>query len=203
MPAAAVKERVAETVSPMSTTVVVAHSPAASATADGSPRAPAAEPPATAVAEAAPAAWAGEARTLTSTTQVLEVGVASGTHGWLRVRAELGSTGQVEASVVASSADAVKSLHQELPQLSAYLAREQVDVASLAVSANPVSTQDAGAGAASDASGQMGGRGQTAQQQPGAQASAPWFAEDGKAGDPQPLPMLFGGAGGGWVNVRV
>ncbi len=44
-----------------------------------------------AVAEPVPAAdWPGEAKTLSATPQVLEVGVASGTHGWLRVRAELG-----------------------------------------------------------------------------------------------------------------
>ena len=78
---------------------------------------------------------ASDLKTLVATPNVLEVGIASGSHGWLRVRAELGQAGEVAASVVAASAGAAQGLHKELPALSAYLTAERVGVNSLIVNA--------------------------------------------------------------------
>ncbi|QHN03916.1 hypothetical protein FTO74_11455 [Granulicella sp. WH15] len=72
--------------------------------------------------------------TLSATPNVLEVGVASGTHGWVRVRAELQpASGEVMASVVANSSASAESLHRQLPALTAYLASERLDVSSVVV----------------------------------------------------------------------
>ncbi len=142
-----------------------------------------------------------DARTLTATAQVLEVGVASGTHGWLRVRAEMGSGGEVAASVVANSAEAVQSLHRELPGLSAYLAREQVGVASVAVTSAGVPAQEGGGSLAADA----GGRDQARRQGAGQSSREfePWSeVEGGSFVGLGETPSLYG-PGGGWVNLRV
>ena len=77
----------------------------------------------------------GEWKTTIATANVLEVGVPGGSHGWLRVRAELGQSGEVMASVLTSSAGAAEGLHKVLPGLTAFLAGEQVGVGSLVVSA--------------------------------------------------------------------
>jgi hypothetical protein len=74
-------------------------------------------------------------KTLAATPNVLEVGIATGTHGWLRVRAELGQMGEVTASLAAASASAADGLHKELPAISAYLSSERVGVSSLTVNA--------------------------------------------------------------------
>ena len=95
-----------------------------------------------------------EARVFEASTNALEVGVASGTHGWLRVRAELDTDGAVVAQVVAGSAGAAAALHKELPAISAYLAHEQVGVSSLVVNA-----ADRGAGTQDPASGEAFGFG--------------------------------------------
>ena len=55
----------------------------------------------------------GDAKTLRATSNVLEVGLTGGPHGWLRVRAELGHTGEVTASLVASNPSAATSLKKE------------------------------------------------------------------------------------------
>ncbi len=157
----------------------------------------------------APALQTAEVRTLAATSQVLEVGVASGTHGWLRVRAEMASGGEVSASVMASSAEAVKALHHELPGLQEYLSREQVGVASVAVSATSASTQDAGSGVAADGGSQpRGGDGSTQQQRTMLMANEAeaWNGiEAGPAFGLAAAPSLYGQSigGGGWVNVRV
>ena len=62
-----------------------------------------------------------EIRTLVSTPHVLEVGVAAGAHGWLRVRAELGASGEVAASLQPSSAVQEHALGEELGAISDYL----------------------------------------------------------------------------------
>jgi hypothetical protein len=72
----------------------------------------------------------GEPRTLVTTSNVLEVGITGGAHGWLRVRAELEHTGEVTASLVASSAASADALHKELGAMSAYLKSEVVGVSS-------------------------------------------------------------------------
>lgn len=87
---------------------------------------------------------ATDLKTLVATPNVLEVGIASGAHGWLKVRAEYAQTGEVAASVVAGTASAAQSLHKELPGISAYLAGEHVGVSSLVVN-----SAERGAGAQS------------------------------------------------------
>jgi len=74
-------------------------------------------------------------QTLVATQNVLEVGITGGAHGWLRIRAELGQTGEVTASLVASNAGAADMLHKQLGALSAFLKSESVGVSSLAVTA--------------------------------------------------------------------
>lgn len=81
---------------------------------------------------------ATDLKTLVATPNVLEVGIASGSHGWLKVRAEFAQTGEVTASVVAATSSAAQSLHKELPEITAYLAGERLGVSSLVVnSAEP------------------------------------------------------------------
>lgn len=145
----------------------------------------------------------GDTRTLAATPQVLEVGIASGTHGWLRVRAELGSGGEVSASVLAPSMASAQALRHELPALQEYLTREQVGVGSVIVSSAPDSRSTATAG---------GGRQhsqQHSQQQAGEQsARTPGSVEPWKRVEAGGMFGLLdksslAGHGGGWVNVRV
>ncbi len=60
-------------------------------------------------------------RTILSTPNVLEVGVNAGSHGWLRVRAELGASGEVAASLQPSSALQQHALGEELSAISHFL----------------------------------------------------------------------------------
>jgi hypothetical protein len=69
---------------------------------------------------------------LSSTPTQLEVGVFDGTHGWLQIRAEMGTSGTVNASLTTSSAahDAVKAA---VPEMSSYLQSEALNVSRIAV----------------------------------------------------------------------
>ncbi len=73
--------------------------------------------------------------TLSSTPTTLEVGVANGTHGWLKIRAELNASGTVDASLTGANAAASGRLHNDLPALSSFLQEERVAVGSLNVAA--------------------------------------------------------------------
>ena len=159
-------------------------------------------------------AQATDLRTMTATPNVLEIGLASGSHGWLRVRAELGPAGEVAASVVASSTSAAEGLHKELPAISAYLAEERVGVGSLVVNA-----MEKGAGAQdSMLSGGSGGASgsQPGPNQRGRELNFPspdgrrhsGFPESESIGGVVPIAigqtwMTRGSGSGGWVNVRV
>jgi hypothetical protein len=66
----------------------------------------------------------------------LDVGVFDGTHGWLRIRAEVGTGGAVNASLTAS-ASAHESLRSSLPEMTRYLNSEAVSVNKLAVHRAP------------------------------------------------------------------
>ncbi len=73
-----------------------------------------------------PAAAAGPQVVASSPSQ-LDVGVYDDTHGWLRIRAELGAGGAVNASL--TSADAAhESLKTALPAMTHYLGTEAVHV---------------------------------------------------------------------------
>jgi len=82
-----------------------------------------------------------EHRALAASPTMLEVGVPGGSHGWLKIRAELTGDGAVHASVSSNSAAAAEMLRRELPSLTTYLHQEQVSVGSLVVHAS-ASTQD-------------------------------------------------------------
>ncbi len=66
--------------------------------------------------------------TLVATPTTLEVGVQNGTQGWLKIRAEVGGQGEVNASLAAGSSGAQEMLHSQLPALNAYLHSEQMPV---------------------------------------------------------------------------
>jgi len=156
---------------------------------------------------------ATDLKTLVATPNVLEVGVASGSHGWLRVRAEFGQAGEVAASVVASTAGAAEGLHKELPALSAYLAGERVGVNSLVVNAaeKGAVAQDAvlsnGAG---NAAGSQAGAHPRAKEMPSAATRSSGANSSGTASDADfalagsSIPVVIHGNGsGGWLSVRV
>jgi hypothetical protein len=62
----------------------------------------------------------------------LEVGTLDGTHGWVQVRAELGTGGDVRASLTGSAA-AHEALRAAVPGLAGYLQTEAVSVSGIAV----------------------------------------------------------------------
>ncbi len=62
----------------------------------------------------------------------LEVGVMDGTHGWLQIRAELGTGGTISTSLTGSAA-AHAPLQQAVPEMTSYLASESVSVSGIAV----------------------------------------------------------------------
>jgi hypothetical protein len=74
-------------------------------------------------------------RTLEATPTALEVGVANGTHGWLKIRAEMADGGVVNASVSATTSAGQEMLHRELPSLTAYLQEERIGVGSVVLHA--------------------------------------------------------------------
>ncbi len=158
---------------------------------------------------------ATDLKTLVATPNVLEVGIASGSHGWLRVRAEFSQTGEVAASVVAASAGAAQGLHKELPALSAYLAGERVGVDSLVVNAADKSAgaQDAALNnGAGNAGGSQAGTNQRGRDIPSSSASTAGSDSDSFGLDEDAglalasinLPTVFSANGSGsWLSVRV
>lgn len=157
---------------------------------------------------------ATDLKTLVATPNVLEVGIASGSHGWLKVRAEFAQTGEVAASVVAASASAAQSLHKELPGISAYLAGERVGVSSLVVNSaeGSAGAQDSTLNNGSAGTpGADGGSSHRGKDRPGEAAKPTSLSE----GDEADASFLLGAAGdglrsalhvngnGGWLSVRV
>jgi hypothetical protein len=158
--------------------------------------------------ESANGAGLGEAKTLVSTPSVLEVGITGGAHGWLRVRAELEQTGEVTASLMASSAASADALHKQLGAMSAYLKSEVVGVSSLAVTAPEKSggTQGLGAQANSANPGAAGGSGagSSSQQRGNSNEKAtPWAGLEADYASQAVPAALLGTGVGGWLNVRV
>jgi hypothetical protein len=152
-------------------------------------------------------------RTLLATPTALEVGLASGTEGWLKIRAEMTSGGQVNASMSSATAAGQEMLHRELPGLTAYLQTERVAVNTVVVHAN------ASAGAESRLAGGMdreaGGQAQQRGRQEGGSerqsvtGAAPNRAEDvltyaGLNGVVEDGSLSVGtyAGGGSWLNVR-
>jgi hypothetical protein len=150
----------------------------------------------------------GMPRMITATPTTLEVGIPNGTHGWLKVRAEM-ADGGINASVSAATSAGQEMLHRELPSLTAYLQQEKVAVNTVVIHTTATENSESrGSGA-----GLNGGGGQTPQknneggeqlQRPGQVAanrtdgtiSYPEIGEDGLS----PLPIHAGG--GSWLSVR-
>ena len=139
---------------------------------------------------------------------VLEVGVSNGTHGWLKIRAEM-QDGAVTASVASGTVAGREMLHRELPALTAYLRDERLHV-------NALMVKEGGMEGLRDSSGisrQMGSNGsgnrreEPARTMPGQRGSADEVigaSSDGWNGwnGMEFLPAMMSGSGG-WLNVRV
>jgi hypothetical protein len=95
----------------------------------------------------------GAPRMLTATPTSLEVGIQNGTHGWLKVRAEMTDGGVVNASVSAASSAGQEMLHRELPGLTAYLQQEKVAVNAVIVHASSAAGVDARSSSGTDDAG--------------------------------------------------
>jgi hypothetical protein len=90
---------------------------------------------------------------LTATPTSLEVGIQNGTHGWLKVRAEMTDGGVVNASVSAASSAGQEMLHRELPGLTAYLQQEKVAVNAVIVHVPSAAGVDARSSSGTDGAG--------------------------------------------------
>lgn len=159
----------------------------------------------------------GAARMLVATPNVLEVGITGGAHGWLRVRAELEHTGEVTASLMASSAASAATLHRELSAMSAYLKSEAVGVSSLAVAGVEKSAamqglgsgaSGAGTGAGTQGSGGGGRAGREGGEREAGSSAWAGFRDTASGfgagyGIHAVPPALLASGVGGWLNVRV
>ena len=164
-------------------------------------------------------------RTLLATPTTLEVGLQSGTEGWLKIRAVAGE-GDVKASLDAVSASGRELLHSQLPALNAFLHNEQVPVtASVAERSTAPGASAAGtsmgssgfSGASHGALSQQGGDQQASERQVNISSSetAPRGSNElvksydagGSVGDSiDALSARQAGApgeNGRWLNVRV
>lgn len=151
----------------------------------------------------------GAPRMLTATPTSLEVGIQNGTHGWLKVRAEM-TDGVVNASVVAASPAGQEMLHRELPALTAYLQEEKVAVNAVVVHAPTAAGTDARGPSGMDGAGggtpQRNDEGDA--QQNSRRPALDGFGEtmtyrrpDGIDEDGT-LPLAAYARGGSWLSVR-
>lgn len=157
-----------------------------------------------------PAYASGDHGTIAATPTALEVGVPGGSHGWLKVRAELGGDGTVHASMQSNSAAGTEALRRELPQLTSFLHQEQVRVSAVVVHA-PQSSAELSNQASNDGRGQAmsGGspdanRGDSRGGSPGSDPSQARVIQRSSTPDTDGdllLPRGFGSAGG-WLSVR-
>ena len=145
-----------------------------------------------------------EVHTLEAMPHALEVGLSAGAHGWLRVRAEMATDGEVSAQVIAGSAAAAAGLHKELPALTAFLADEKVGLTSLVVTAAERSSGTADAAMGSNAQGQE----RDAQSQARQGKVSAWDESVAHGDEEVLLPLagmhagLAGRSGnGGWLSV--
>jgi hypothetical protein len=147
---------------------------------------------------------------LTATPTALEVGVQNGTHGWLKVRAEMTETGVVNASVSASSTTGQEMLRRELPALATYLQSEKVAVNAVTVHATTAEPRGASAGMDGGSAGQTlqggnegGGRRQAAPETVlnGAD-DAVGYESLNAVDDNEALPLATYVGGGSWLSIR-
>jgi hypothetical protein len=153
----------------------------------------------------------GAPRMLTATPTSLEIGVQNGTHGWLRVRAEMTDGGVVNASVSAASSAGQEMLHRELPGLTAYLQEEKVAVNAISVHASLAGGTDArGSSGTESTGGQTPQRSNEGEQQHqslrkttlnGPDETTTYGSLQGVVEDGS-LPLAAYVNGGSWLSVR-
>jgi len=154
----------------------------------------------------------GAPRLLTTTPTALEVGIQSGTHGWLKVRVEMTDIGVVNASVSSSSSAGQEMLHRELPALTAYLEGEKVAVNAIVVH-TPLATgeesrsSDAGMDTNGGETPQRNDERGNQQRYPSATNSdgidgATTYQSSHGVDEDGSLPLATYAIGGGWLSVR-
>lgn len=149
-------------------------------------------------------------KTLSATPTSLEVGVANGTHGWLKIRAEMADGGAVNTSLSTSSVAGQEMLHRELPSLAAYLKSEHVTVNAVVVQPMPANSPDtrgsfAGAnGSAHGQAQQSGNQGRENQQNPtlAPASTSVSYSSLGAMGEEEIFSSTSHVQGGGWLSVR-
>lgn len=152
-------------------------------------------------------------KTLMATPTSLEIGVANGTHGWLKIRADMTDGGVVNASLSTATSSGQEMLHRELPSLTAYLQNERVAVNAVVI--QPPTTpgadlrgfQGAMAGDGRGLAQQSGGQGGENRQ--GAADSRPvqieregFYSGRNGVGRDEVLPLATRAGGGNWLNIR-
>jgi len=150
-------------------------------------------------------------RMLTATPTALEVGIQNGTHGWLKVRAEMAGDGVVNASVSAASSTGQEMLHRELPALAAYLQQEKVAVNAIVVHTPPAAVAEPRSSPGMDSSGgqapQGGDEGSERQQSVkkaisnGLEEATTYESARGVDED-RSLSLATYASGGSWLSVR-
>jgi hypothetical protein len=153
----------------------------------------------------------GAPRMLGATPTSLEVGVQNGTHGWLKVRAEMTDGGVVNASVSAASSAGQEMLHRELPALTAYLQEEKVAVNAISVHAPSAGGTDARSSSGTEGTGgQPPQRSNEGEQQHqslrkttlnGSDETMTYGSMHGVDEDGS-LPLTTYASGGNWLSVR-
>ncbi len=149
-------------------------------------------------------------RMLAATPTTLEVGIQNGTHGWLKVRAEIGDGGGINASVLAPSFSAKEMLNREVPSLSTYLEQEKIAVNSVVIHSPIATTVESNAQSLSFESGAGGQTSQRGGQEGKHLETSGNVRADGRKdgiGNPEVsedgllLPAIYAG-GGSWLSVR-
>lgn len=151
-----------------------------------------------------PQATVQDHRIFNATASMIEVGMASGPHGWLKIRAEMTDAGTVKAAIASSSMAEQEMLHRDLPLLSNFLEQERIPVSSLVVHQTTLSS-GIGAGLG-DGGGTAGhSRGENA----GNQDKLQNFGNANDLVVPEGLLdirpdnlAITNGVGGNWLNVR-
>ncbi|HWW23427.1 MAG TPA: hypothetical protein VNY78_05950 [Edaphobacter sp.] len=148
-------------------------------------------------------------RTLEATSTSLEVGVANGTHGWLKIRAEMTDGGVVNASVTATTSAGQEMLHRELPSLTAYLQQEQIGVGSVVLHTTAAAgSQEFAGGMERDAGRELMQQSDGREGESQQDASGTTFSDSGEAyvqGGLSGMAEITTNtvyAGGSWLSVR-
>jgi hypothetical protein len=147
---------------------------------------------------------------LTATATSLEVGVATGTHGWLKIRAELDG-GVLTTSLSSPTQSGREALHRELPSLTAYLQEERIGVGAVVIRDNSAADRLGGslAGGLTD-QGKQGPKRED-NGNPESLSGETWgSSEDDQMkkiwnglGSSSGIIFSVTAASGGWLNVRV